>query len=103
MRDITAQISTKFAGKRVTTDDLSSPTSPRPRPVNTVSLGEIEQFAIARALVYRSWGIIENIPALVENMEVSKASPTRVDLLFPPDMANPLLQTVTVLQPRLDY
>lgn len=95
MRRLRSGLYQRFARKRITTD--AQTTAP-----NTVTLNDVKRAVIALAEDMRDDGLLENMAAFLANMTVTKGAPTRVDVLFPPDLVNPYLQTAVLHQPRLD-
>lgn len=95
MRRLRSGLYSRFARKRVTTD--AQTTAP-----NTVTLTDVRRAVVSLAEDMRDDGLLENMAAFLAALQVTKGAPTRVDILFPPDLVNPLLQMAVLLQPRLD-
>lgn len=70
-----------------------------------VSPSGIRAFAVSKYQSFQARGWVENIDAFVKHLRVMRNAdnPRRVDMVFPPDLANPLDVMAVLMQPRLQY
>lgn len=65
----------------------------------------LRAFAVTKYQSFMARGWVENIDAFVQHLDVQRntGNPRRVDLVFPPDLANPFDVMAILMQPRLQY
>lgn len=100
LRDSKARIERNF-GRKILVDDLTK-VSPG---VAACSAGSIKAELIAAYSEYEEMGLVENGATFAANLIVERnaLNPNRVDIFYPPDLANQLMMVALLNQYRLQY
>lgn len=100
LRDLRGGLNTSFARFKVVNDG-----TPIADGARMISPRGMRAYCVGRYLEYQRRGWVENIDAFIEHLDVvrNEDNPRRLDIVFPPDMANPLDQIAVLAQPRLQY
>ena len=100
MRRLKARLRLRFPRHKLANDGTRIPAG---SAIVTPSM--IRGECIAEYRDQESLGWVENVAAFIENLVVERNGddPTRVDILFPPDLVNGLHIFAVLFQPRLQY
>lgn len=82
--------------------DVGTPIAAGQRLVSTLGL---KAWCVSQYLGFQRRGWVENLEAFQEHLVVQRNAdnPRRIDLVFPPDLTNPLDVFGVLMQPRLQY